>query len=102
MSGEEWSRDPVVLELREQISAADREILERLNRRIELVSRLRDHKAGRGYPFLDRSREDTLLAELARANAGPLSAEGLREFFTGLLDLVKREVARNGSGPGEP
>ena len=32
---------------------------------------------------------------LARANRGPLSAEGLREIYVELLDLTKREVARD-------
>ena len=35
-----------------------------------------------------------MLQYLARANRGPLSAEGLRELFTEVLDLTKREVAR--------
>jgi chorismate mutase len=91
----EWNTDPVVVELREQISRADRQILETLNRRIELVSRLSDYKTGHGYPFVDRAREDALLSELARVNPGPLSGEGLREFFTSMLDLVKREVGRD-------
>jgi len=95
----EWGSDPVVVDLREQISRVDRELLEALNRRIELVSRLRDYKAERGYPFVDRAREESLLADLGNANEGPLSSDGLREFFTGMLALVKREVGRDGSLP---
>jgi hypothetical protein len=30
------------------------------------------------------------------ANRGPLSDDGLRELFGGLLDLTKREVAGDG------
>ena len=95
----EWGSDPVVVDLREQISRADRELLETLNRRIELVRRLRDYKAERGYPFVDRAREESLLADLGNANEGPLSTDGLREFFTGMLALVKREVGRDGALP---
>jgi len=87
-----WSEDPVVRKFREQISDADRVILATLNRRIELVGRLRDYKRERGYPFVDRDRESALLDELERANTGPLSSEGLRELYAGLLDLVKREL----------
>jgi chorismate mutase len=90
----EWGSDPVVVELREEISRADRELLDTLNRRITLVRQLHDYKAERGYPFVDRAREDSLIAELGSANAGPLSSEGLREFFTGMLALVKREIGR--------
>jgi len=35
-----------------------------------------------------------MLNYLLRANRGPLSADGLRELFTGILDLTKREVER--------
>jgi hypothetical protein len=37
-----------------------------------------------------------MLNYLLRANRGPLSAEGLRELFTEILDLTKREVGRAG------
>lgn len=86
------SEDPVVRRFREQISDADRVILETLNRRIELVGQLRAYKRERGYPLLDRERETALLDDLVRTNQGPLSAVGLRDFFTGLLALVKREL----------
>jgi hypothetical protein len=38
-----------------------------------------------------------MLNYLLRANRGPLSADGLREFFTEILDLTKREVGRSGA-----
>jgi chorismate mutase len=84
--------DPLVGELRAEITAADLEILRAVNRRLELVRRLKEHKAAQGYEFLDRSREEALLAELEQANGGPLSASGLRELHAKLLDLTKREL----------
>jgi hypothetical protein len=36
-----------------------------------------------------------MLQYLTRANRGPLSADGLREIYTELLDLTKREVRRS-------
>jgi hypothetical protein len=35
-----------------------------------------------------------MLQYLARANRGPLSAEGLEELFEEILGLTKREVER--------
>jgi len=93
----DWTQDPVVRELREQISATDLALLEAVNRRLELVRRLHDYKRERGYPLVDRSREHALLAELERVNAGPLSAGGLRELYAALLDLGKREAANPGA-----
>ncbi len=35
-----------------------------------------------------------MLQYLTRANAGPLSKDGLAELYHEILDLTKREVAR--------
>jgi chorismate mutase len=84
--------DPRVRELRKEITSTDLEIMGAVNRRIELVRQLREHKAAMGYDFLDKGREEALLAELERENGGPLSADGLRELHAELLDLTKREL----------
>jgi chorismate mutase len=89
------SADPVIRRLREQISDNDRAIVEGINRRLDLVSRLKEYKSARGYEFVDHAREDWMLAYLARANRGPLSSDGLRDIFEALLELTKREVARS-------
>jgi chorismate mutase len=88
--------DPTVQRLRDEISELDRSILDAVNGRLELVTALRRHKQEVGLPFLDPDRERQLLEDLASANSGPLSDEGLRELFSGLLDLTKREVTGNG------
>ena len=88
------SADPVVQEFREQISAADRAILEAVNTRLELVARLKEYKDSHGIGFVDPDREAALLRELERANEGPLSSEGVRELFTEILELTKRELSR--------
>jgi chorismate mutase len=86
--------DPLILQLREQISDTDRSIVEAINKRLELVARLKRYKESRGIAFVDPEREEWMLQYLARANRGPLSPEGLREVFGEILDLTKREVAR--------
>jgi chorismate mutase/prephenate dehydratase len=91
--------DPVVRELREEISELDRALIDTVNTRLELVARLKRYKAMQGIPFVDPERERELLDELASANRGPLSNEGLREFVCELLDLTKREVSRDGDQP---
>jgi chorismate mutase len=88
--------DPTVKRLRDEISELDRSILDAVNGRLELVAALRRHKQEVGLPFLDPDRERQLLDDLASANGGPLSNEGLRELFSELLDLTKREVAGDG------
>ena len=91
----EQNNDPLIRQLREQISDADRTIIEAVNVRLKLVSRLKDYKESRGMSFVDPEREEWMLSYLTRANRGPLSAEGLQEIFTEILDLTKREVGRS-------
>jgi chorismate mutase/prephenate dehydratase len=80
------------VELRQQINGVDRELLAAVNRRLEIVRRLHDHKQARGLPLRDPGRESSLLAALAAENAGPLSAHGVKEFFEQVLELTRREL----------
>jgi len=88
------SDDPVIEELRGQISDTDRAIVEAMNKRLKLVAQVKAYKDSRGLGFLDPEREEWMLDYLTRANRGPLSSEGLRELFEKILDLSKREVSR--------
>ena len=88
--------DPTVRRLREEIADVDRSIVDAVNARLELVSRLKEYKTSRGLPFVDPEREQQLLDELVAANRGPLSTEGLRALVSEMLDLTKREVSRDG------
>jgi chorismate mutase len=88
------SADRLIQELREQISDNDRAIVRALNRRVELVARLKRHKESQGIAFVDPQQEEAILRDLARANRGPLSAEGLRTLYLEILELTKREVAQ--------
>jgi chorismate mutase len=86
--------DPVIRQLREQLSDNDVRIVEAINVRLQLVARLKRVKEQHGIGFLDPAREEWMLQYLTRANRGPLSSEGLSEIYHQLLDLTKREVAR--------
>jgi chorismate mutase len=90
--------DPLIKQLREQLSDNDVRIVEALNARLKLVARLKRVKEERGIDFLDPAREEWMLQFLTRANRGPLSPEGLREIYTELLDLTKREIGRVDEG----
>ena len=92
--------DPIIRQLREAISDNDRKLMETLNKRLELVARLKRYKDSHGIGFVDPEREEWMLNYLTRANRGPLSAEGLQEIFSEVLDLTKREVGRGGEAEG--
>jgi len=84
--------DPVVDGLREQISAADRELVALVNRRLQLVAELWAHKRAHGLPLSAPERERWLYEHLAEANAGPLSDGGLAELVAFVLELTKQEL----------
>jgi chorismate mutase len=99
------SNDPVIKHYREQISDNDVKILEALNKRIKLVKSLKDYKEAHGLSFYDAAQEDWVITYLCRANRGPLSNEGLREVYSLILQVAKREAAtlseKEGSAPAE-
>ncbi len=80
-------------ELRAEIEALDRRLLETLNRRLELVAAVRRHKDEAGERWIDPEREAKLLNGLVEANPGPLSERGVRALFSAVLDVLKQEVA---------
>jgi chorismate mutase len=87
------SQDPVIRQLREQVSDNDRALIEAINARLRLVARLKSYKESRGIEFVDPEREEWMLRDMIRANRGPLSPEGLEQIYTAILDLTKREVS---------
>jgi chorismate mutase / prephenate dehydratase len=84
--------DPIVVELRAEISALDRQLLAAVNRRLELVRRLHEHKLATGMPLRDLVREVAMLRALEAENSGPLSADGVACFFTDVVELIRQEM----------
>jgi chorismate mutase / prephenate dehydratase len=82
-----------VARFRTEIGEVDRELLDAVNRRLELVRDLKRYKEEHGIAFVDAGREAELLDERVRQNQGPLSEAGVRAFFVELLALIKRELA---------
>ena len=87
------SADPLIRQLREQLSDNDVAIVEALNVRLKLVARLKRVKENVGSTSSTRPARSGCCAV---PDAGePRSAHGRgREIYTELLDLTKREVAR--------
>jgi prephenate dehydrogenase len=83
---------PDLQALRAQITALDHEVLATLNKRLELVGRVREHKQETGAPMIDAKREAELLQELVAANDGPLSERAVQSVFAAVLDVMKTEV----------
>ena len=88
--------------LRIEISELDRRLLDLLNRRLELVAAVRDHKDDAGERWIDPEREAELLQALVASNPGPLSERGVRSVFSAVLDVLKEEVAAERRAPSAP
>ena len=88
------NRDPVLLALREEIAAADRDLLAAFTHRLQVALKIRGHKTACGYDFVDPEREQQLLEEWRQANDGTISDETLLELFDTVLRLSKREAGR--------
>ncbi len=86
--------DPFVTEIRDQIASTDRSLVTAINERLELVRTLWRYKLEHGVPLVDSDREESMLRHLTEANPGPLSAEGLADFYAHVVELTKRETAR--------
>jgi chorismate mutase/prephenate dehydratase len=82
--------DPILEQLRQQVSEIDRTIIDAFNRRLEVVAQIKRHKDE--HEFVDPGREAAMLAQQASENRGPLTEEGLRALYAELLALTKREV----------
>jgi chorismate mutase len=81
-----------VTETREEITEIDVELLAAINRRLELVRALHEHKIANGMPLRDPGREEEMLELLERANEGPLSSAGVADLLHFVLDLTRREL----------
>jgi chorismate mutase len=87
--------DAYVSRTRDEIAALDVRLLATINARIRKVAELHRHKAEHGLPLVDPEREAWLMSYLQRVNRGPLSDEGVGELIRFVLDLVRRENARD-------
>ncbi len=86
--------DPFVQRQRAIIDAADDQILEALNARIDAVLALHEHKVRAGYPLFDPGREKLITSRLLEQNAGPLAADAVAGVVDAILTLTRAEVTR--------
>jgi chorismate mutase len=85
-------------ELRDQIDAIDRNIVELLAQRLRLVMRVGEYKRANNLAIYDAERERDLLARVANAAPSPLEPAMAQRIFQCVIqesrDLEKRHVER--------
>jgi chorismate mutase len=85
-------------ELRDQIDAIDRNIVELLAQRLRLVMRVGEYKRANNLAIYDAERERDLLARVANAAPSPLEPAMAQRIFQCVIqesrDLERRHVER--------
>ncbi len=71
--------------LRQEIDAIDRTILEKLNARAKLAAEIGHIKKGTNAPFYVPAREESLMRRLSEANTGPLPDFAIRHIFREII-----------------
>lgn len=74
--------------LRREIDAVDQELLERLNRRVELAQRVGHYKMERGLEVYVPSREEEVFGKLTASNRGPLPTPAVRSIYREIISAA--------------
>lgn len=82
--------DPELAELRDAIDSLDRQILELVAQRVEVVLKVGDYKRARSLRVYDPARERDVLDKLSAACRAPLTKETVRRIFERLIDESRR------------
>ncbi|MBI1357791.1 MAG: chorismate mutase [Acidobacteria bacterium] len=82
---------------RRQIDALDRDLVELLNRRAEIVLQLAPLKRENRIEVFDPERERAVHENLRRANRGPLPSESVEKIFDAVMAAM-RELQKAPAG----
>ena len=86
-------------ELRDAIDQIDRQLVELLAKRLQLVMSVGDYKRAHSLPIYDAERERDLLARVANAAPSPLEPAMAQRIFQCVIqesrELEQRHVARS-------
>ena len=74
--------------LRKEIDAIDQELLERLNRRVQLAQKVGHSKLERGMEVYVPSREEEVFGKLTASNKGPLPDKAVRHIYREIISAA--------------
>jgi chorismate mutase len=90
--------DPVIKQFRDQITDNDLKILELINKRVKLVTKVWDYKRAHEQDVYALAQEEWLLTYADRANKGPLTRDALHEIYRHIIEVTQHEARRLGAG----
>jgi chorismate mutase/prephenate dehydratase len=74
--------------LRKEIDAIDQELLEYLNRRVQLAQKVGRYKLERGMEVYVPSREEEVFGKLTASNKGPLPDKAVRHIYREIISAA--------------
>ncbi len=74
---------------REEINKIDRNIVDFLNKRAEIVMKIKKLKEERDVPLYDAKREEELINNIVKYNKGPLYNDNIIQIFESILQNVQ-------------
>jgi chorismate mutase len=76
-------------ESRARIDDLDRQLVELLNRRTEIVEDIGRAKEAAGLPIYEPNREEDVFRNVFSHNQGPLTTEALRGIYERIIDEMR-------------
>lgn len=74
---------------REEINEIDKNIVDFLNKRAEVVLKIKRLKEKRNVPLYDAKREEELINNIVKYNKGPLYNDNIVQIFESILRNVQ-------------
>jgi len=74
---------------REEINKIDKNLVDFLNKRAEVVMKIKKLKEGRDVPLYDAKREEELINNIIKYNKGPLYNDNIIQIFESILRNVQ-------------
>lgn len=78
-------------ELRAELDRIDRDVVDLLEKRMEIAREIARYKIAHGLPVLDASREDQVLNSRQAMLTQERFAEDIRVIFTDIMAMSRRE-----------
>ena len=74
---------------REEINKIDKNLVDFLNKRAEIVMKIKKLKENRDVPLYDAKREEELINNIIKYNKGPLYNDNIIQIFESILRNVQ-------------
>lgn len=79
-----------LLDLRKEIDAVDKQIVELYEKRMDIASQVADYKIAAGKKVFDKQREDEKLNEIKKLAHSDFNRVGLEELFSQLMSMSRK------------